>query len=127
VTVGLSIPLLLPGRNRGAVDAALARATGARLHREHVESTVPQEVEAAYERWTAAHQAVALFRSDVLEQHQQNLNVMREAYTLGHLRLIDVLNEQRRVLDTRLAYIEAETELAQATADLERTVGTELP
>ncbi|MGE0705981.1 MAG: TolC family protein, partial [Vicinamibacterales bacterium] len=127
VMVGLSIPLFLPGRNRGAVDAALARATGARLHREYMEVAVPQEVEAAYARWMAANQAVELFRSNVLEQHQQNLNVMREAYTLGHLRLIDVLNEQRRVLDTRLAYVDAETELAQAAADLERAVGTELP
>ena len=124
---GLSIPIFAPGRNRGNVDAALARATGARLHREYLESVVPQELEAAYERWAAARQTVGLFRRGVIDQSEQNLTVMREAYTLGQLRLIDVLSEQRRFIETRLAHIDAETELAQAAADLERTVGMDLP
>jgi cobalt-zinc-cadmium efflux system outer membrane protein len=52
---------------------------------------------------------------------------MREAYTLGQLRLLDVLNEQRRLIELRLSQIDAETELAQAAADLERAVGMDLP
>ena len=83
-----------------------------------LESVVPQEVEAAYERWAAAGQTATLFRRGVIDQSEQNLTVMREAYTLGQLRLIDVLNEQRRFVETRLAHIDAETELAQAAADL---------
>ncbi len=46
---------------------------------------------------------------------------------LGQLRLLDVLNERRRLIETRLAHIDAETELAQAAADLERAVGMDLP
>ena len=70
---------------------------------------------------------MAVFRQGVVDQADQNLVVMREAYTLGQLRLVDVLNEQRRLIDTRLAYVDAETELAQAAADLERAVGMDLP
>ena len=51
---------------------------------------------------------------------------MRQAYQLGQLRLLDVLNEQRRLIDTELSYIDAQTELAETTADLERVVGSDL-
>lgn len=127
VTFGLSIPIFAPARNRGNVDAAQARATAARLHREYLETSIPQEVEAAYQRWASARQTLALYRRGIIDQSERNLGVMRQAYTLGQLRVIDVLNEQRRLIDTELAFIDAETELAEAAADLERAVGTDLP
>jgi cobalt-zinc-cadmium efflux system outer membrane protein len=127
VTVGLSIPVFASGRNQGNVDAAQARATAARLHREYLETSIPQEVEAAYQRWASARQTLALYRRGVVDQSEKNLGVMRQAYALGQLRMIDVLNEQRRLIDTELAYIDAQTELAEAAADLERAVGTDLP
>ena len=127
ISIGVSIPLFWKGRNRGAVETATARATGARLHREYLESAVPSDVEAAYARWAAARDTMAVFRQGIVDQADQNLVVMREAQTLGQLRLLDVLNEQRRLIETRLAHIDAETELAQAAADLERAVGMDLP
>lgn len=127
LTVGVSIPLFAAGRNRGNVDAATARLSAARQHREAIETAVPHEVDAAYQRWAVAKDAVALFQHGVIDQSEKNLGVMRQAYTLGQLRLIDVLNEQRRLVDTELAYIDAQTELAQASAELERAVGSDLP
>jgi cobalt-zinc-cadmium efflux system outer membrane protein len=127
LTFGVSVPLFAPGRNRGNVDAAVARLSAARLHREYLETTVQSDVEAAYERWTAARLTVGLFQRDVVDQSERNLGVVRQAYTLGQLRLLDVLNEQRRLVDTELAYVDAQTELAEATADLERAVGSDLP
>lgn len=126
-SVGVSIPLFWRGRNRGHVDAAGARATGARLHREYLEAAVARDVEAAYTRWVAARDTAAIFRQGITTQADQNLATMREAYTLGQLRLLDVLNEQRRLIELRLSQIDAETELAQAAADLERAVGMDLP
>ena len=126
LAVGLSIPLFASGRNRGNVDAAAARLSAAQRHREAVEAAVPHDVDAAYQRWLAAKEAVSLFEHGVVDQSQRNLTVMRQAYTLGELRLIDVLNEQRRLVDTELAYIDAQTELAQAVAELERAIGSDL-
>ena len=126
LTAGVSIPLFVPRRNQGNVDAAMARLNAARLQREHLEASVPYEVESAYQRWVAARETVALFRQGVIGQSAKNLDVMRQAYGLGELRLLDVLNEQRRLIDTELAYIDAQTELAEAAADLERIVGSDL-
>jgi outer membrane protein, heavy metal efflux system len=51
---------------------------------------------------------------------------MRQAYNLGELRLLDILNEQRRLLDTELTYIDTQADLFRAYAELEQTVGGSL-
>lgn len=126
VTFGLSVPLFTRRRNQGNVEAAVAREHAARLRREYLETTLPFEVEAAYRRWTAAQRSLALFQRGVIEQSERNLAVIRQAYTLGQLRALDVLAEQRRLVDTELAYIDAQADLAQATAELERAIGGRL-
>ena len=123
LTFGLSVPLFAQRSNLGNVEAAVARERAARLHHEYLESIVALEVEAAYRRWTAAQRAVALFERGVVDQSEKNLTVIRQAYTLGQLRVLDVLAEQRRLIDTELAYVDAQADLAQATAELERAVG----
>lgn len=127
LTVGLSIPVFTANRNRGSTEAASAKVSAVRLHREHLEAVIPLEIDAAYQRWAAARETVVLFQRGVIDQSERNLEVMRQAYTLGQLRLLDVLNEQRRLVDTELAYVDAQTELAEAAADLERAVGEDLP
>ena len=62
----------------------------------------------------------------MVRQSEQNLEIMRQAYGLGQLRMLDVLNEQRRLIDTQMAHIEAKAELARALAELERAAGGEL-
>lgn len=126
VTVGVAVPLFTQRRNQGNIEAAVARERAARLRREYLEMTVPLEVEAAYRRWTAAERAVALFERGVVDQSEKNLMVIRQAYTLGQLRVLDVLTEQRRLIDTQLAYIDAQAELSQATAELMRAIGGNL-
>lgn len=127
VTFGASIPLFTRKNNQGNIQAATARASGARLQREFLESTVPLEVEAAYRRWSAAKNTLAVFDSAVIGQSETNLTVVRQAYQLGQLRLLDVLNEQRRLVDTELAYIDAKAELARSVVELERAIGASLP
>jgi cobalt-zinc-cadmium efflux system outer membrane protein len=126
LSFGVSIPLFTQRRNQGNVEAAVARERATRLRREYLERTVPLEVEAAYNRWAAAQRALSLFQRGVIEQSEKNLAVIRESYTLGQLRVLDVLAEQRRLIDTQLAYIDAQSELALATAELERSVGGKL-
>lgn len=124
---GLSIPLRTAHSNAGAVQAANARVTEARLHREQLERSIPLEVESAYEHWLSAHDVVQLLQTNVLKPSIANLSVMRESYSLGQLRLLDVLNEQRRLTDTQMQFIDAQADLARAWAELERVSGGLLP
>ena len=123
LTFGLSIPVFSANRNRGNIQAAEAREAAARQRREFLEGAVPVEIENAYRRMDAAQQTVQLLATGVIEQSENNLKVIREAYNLGQLRALDVLNEQRRMVDTRLSYIDAQLEETQARIELERAVG----
>jgi cobalt-zinc-cadmium efflux system outer membrane protein len=121
------VPLVTKRRNQGAIEAAAGSAASARLRREYLESTVPLEVQTAYERWTSAMRTRDLLRDGVVGQSTKNLAVIREAYQLGQLRLLDVLNEQRRLTDTELTFLDARAQVARALAELERTTGGLLP
>jgi cobalt-zinc-cadmium efflux system outer membrane protein len=127
LSVGISVPLMTQRRSQGAIEAAAAGAAGARLRREYLESSIPLEVQSAYERWTAAMRTRDVLRDGVVGQSTKNLAVVREAYQLGQLRLLDVLNEQRRLTDTELLYLDARVAVARALADLERVTGGLLP
>jgi cobalt-zinc-cadmium efflux system outer membrane protein len=126
LSVGVAIPLQTRKRNLGNIEAATARENAAKLRRQHLEATIPLEVDAAWRRYQAAQRASEILSQGVLEESERNLNVIRQAYNLGQLRLFDVLNEQRRLLETELTYIDAQAELARSRAELERVVGGEL-
>ncbi len=127
LSVGVSVPLMTQRRSQGAIEAAAAGAASARLRREYLEASIPLEVQSAYERWTAATRTRDMLRDGVVGQSTRNLAVVREAYQLGQLRLLDVLNEQRRLTDTELSYLDARVAVARALADLERVTGGLLP
>jgi cobalt-zinc-cadmium efflux system outer membrane protein len=120
---GVSIPLRTSRSGAGNVEAATARASGARLRREYLERNIPSEVEDSYQRWRTAAESLQMLQSGVLDPSTQNLAVIREAYKLGQLRLLDVLNEQRRLVDTQMAYIDAQADAARTWAELQRAAG----
>ena len=126
IGLGVSIPLTTARRNRGNIEAAVARQSEFTLRRKYLERNIPTQIEAAYRRWQAAREAAAVFSGGLIEQSEKNLAVMRQAYTLGELRLIDILNEQRRVLDTELSSIDAEADLFRSYAELAHAVGGSL-
>jgi cobalt-zinc-cadmium efflux system outer membrane protein len=120
---GVSIPLRTSRSGAGNVQAATARASGARLRREYLEKNIPSEVEDPYQRWRTAAESLQMLQSGVLDPSKNNLAVIQEAYKLGQLRLLDVLNEQRRLVDTQMTYIDAQADLARTWAEVVRAAG----
>lgn len=123
LTVGISITLPFRNRNQGNIAAAEARVRSAQLETRYLDQVVAQEITAAYRRFEAAQRALAVFEGNVLDRSQDNLRIIRAAYTAGELRLFDVLNEQRRLVDTQRAYTEVLLEYFQSVVELERAVG----
>jgi len=124
LTAGVSISLPIRNRNQGNIEAAVARSRFARLRREALERSVRQEVLASVNRYEAARKALGVFDQGVVQQSQENLRIVRGAYDLGELRLLDVINEQRRLLDTQRAYTDLLKDTNLAIAELERAVGS---
>ena len=123
LTAGVSVTLPVRQRNQGNIQAALARREAAGWRRQFLEQVVRRQVSSAYSRYETARRALEIFDRRVVGPSQDNLRIIRAAYDVGELRLLDVLNEQRRLIDTQKAYTEVLKEYYMALAELERSVG----
>lgn len=123
---GISINLPFRNRNQGAVEAAVARKAEASLRSRYAEQVVRQEVRSAYSRYETARAALTAFNAGVVSESLDNLQVVRTIYQFGELRILDVLNEQRRFIDTQRAYTDLLREYFLALVDLERAIGGSL-
>ena len=125
-TLGISIPLPFANRNQGNIEVSTARRQAATLRRQSVEQSVRTEVIAAYTQYTATLSALEAFDRDVVAQSQEGLKIIRASYDLGEVELLDLLQEQRRVIDTQKAYTEVLREHYIARAALTAAIGTEV-
>ena len=124
LTGGISINLPVRNRNQGNIQVAVARNQNAKLRREYLERVVRQEVQAAIARYQTASQALSVFDQGVVQQSAENVRILRAAYDLGEIRLMDVINEQRRLIDTQRAYTDLLREAFLSAAELERALGS---
>jgi cobalt-zinc-cadmium efflux system outer membrane protein len=126
LTAGVSIPLPFANRNQGAIETAGARRQAAALRREFIEQTVRGEVTGAYAQYVGSRQAVEVFDRQVIKQAEQSVATIRTSYELGETPLLDLVQEQRRLVEIQKAFTDALKELYIARATLEQAVGAEL-
>jgi cobalt-zinc-cadmium efflux system outer membrane protein len=103
---------------------ALASTAAAERCLAFVTLTIRQEVTAAFTRYDATQRALEIYTQGVREVARQNLEVVRQTYTLGRTTLLDVIAEQRRYIDIETGYTDALKQVYDAVVDIERTVGT---
>lgn len=106
-TVGLSISLPVRNRNQGAIAAAIAQRKAAERTREYAELIAKREIAAAFLAQRKAGESLNIYRQGVRDQAKQNLAVIRRVYELGRNQLLDVIAEQRRLIDVEMGYTEA--------------------
>lgn len=123
LTFGVSIGIPVFNRNQGAKAESAGAISQAKTKREFLESVVRAEVESAYTRYQAARSAVATFEQGVLARSNDNLKVIRAAYELGQFSITELLNEQRRLVDSQREFTETLSEQYRALADLQTALG----
>jgi outer membrane protein, heavy metal efflux system len=122
-TFGLRITLPVRNKNQGLIEAAVAAEEAARKRREFGELVVRNEVAAAYARLERARMASAVYRDRVIDASARNLDVLRQAYTLGQKNLLDYITEQRRFIDVETGYTDLLKESFAALVEIERVAG----
>lgn len=126
LSFGVSASLFTGRKNQGNIEAAVAREREAKLRREHLDTTIPIEVNLARRNWEAARKALDIYDARILPQAERNLEIIRQAWQLGQSRFLDVLYEQRRLTELRLAQVDAEAGWMKAWAELENAVGGDI-
>ena len=127
--VGVSWPRAPWSRDKISAHIAeqMAASETAKARERAMQDMVRLAVQEAYVRAKSAQERAALLRTTILPQAQQTLDVSRVGYQTDKVDFQAVMDNQRTLLDAQLGYVRALSEFEQATADLERAVGADLP
>ena len=124
---GLEINLPLFNRNQGAIAAAKANVKSAQSRIAAVDLALRHQVTQNLALYDGAQARVAVYRSGVHDQAARNLDVVRQTYSYGRIRLLDVIAEQRRYIDIETGYTDVLFDAYAAHVALEQAVGASLP
>lgn len=122
----LSIPLPLFDRNEAGVREAGARKNSAESRELFLRQNIEREVEAAHGRLAAADRSLQIYAARILPQLNENLKLVQEAYRLGEMGIMAVIEEQRKFIEVSEGYLSARHSRNVALAKLEAAVGTDL-
>lgn len=123
---GVTIPLPLSNRNQGGIAEAVAQAEQARAQREGLEQMIRRDVLLAYQRYEAARRALDVLNRGVVAESRESFRIVKLAYDLGEMRLLDVVNQQRLFVEAQMSYAAAQKDYSAAIVELELAVGKEI-
>jgi cobalt-zinc-cadmium efflux system outer membrane protein len=118
LSFGISVTLPIANRNQGSLAAALSEARAAEFREAASRLDADAEVAAARARDAESQAALEIYDQGLRATARKNLEVVRESFALGRLTLADVFDEERRVFDVELDYVNALNAAALARADL---------
>jgi len=121
----ISIPLPLFDRNQAGIREARARKRSAESRLEFARMSVVREVEGDYARLAAADKALDLYAAGILPQLEENLKLVQEAYQLGEVGILAVIEEQKKYIEVNDGYLAALADRQTALARLEASVGVD--
>lgn len=126
LSFGVSIPLPLFNRQQGSIAEAGSLLAQARAQRQWVEQMVRRDVLLAYRKYEAVRRTLDVLSRGVVGESQESFRIVRLAYDLGEMRLLDVVNQQRLLIEAQTSYLTAQRDYYVALVDLERAVGKEI-
>lgn len=124
---GVSVEIPIFNKNQGEIASAVGEREQFVRQREFLEATIKRDVALAYRRYRAAAEALVLYTTQIVPRAEENLRSVRAAYNLGEFSVFDIVNEQRRLIESETGYNEALRDYYAALAELERSLGTPIP
>lgn len=118
LTFGVAIGIPIFNKNQGAKAEAEINIRQAKARLEFAERVVRGEILAAYQKIEAANRAVSTLETAAIPQMTNNVETFRKVYQIGEIKITDLINEQRRLLDANRDLTEALTLRYRANADL---------
>jgi cobalt-zinc-cadmium efflux system outer membrane protein len=123
ITAGITIPLRLSNRNRGAIDAARAAALRSLAATDAVRAGVRSDVTRACNRYDVACKQVEGFEAGILDEAIAILDSKTYSYARGETAVLDLLNARRSCNEALINYNETVYNYAVALIELGRACG----
>jgi outer membrane protein TolC len=124
---GVTIPLPFSNRSQGDIAEAVALQAQAQAQREGVEQMIRRDVLLAYRRSEAARRALDALNRGVVAQSRESFRIVKLAYDLGEMRLLDAVTQQRLFMEAQMSYASAQQDYYAALVELKRAIGEEGP
>jgi cobalt-zinc-cadmium efflux system outer membrane protein len=127
-TIGLrvSMPIPLFDKNQAGVQEARARQNSAESRLTAAGKAIEREVETAHAIYLNSEKVLSLYRSSIIPQLEENLKLTEEAYRLGEVGILAVIQEQKIFFEVNDGYLTALHARQTALVKLESAVATEL-
>lgn len=124
--VGVSLPLPLWNRRAGPIGEAVAGLHRAEAEARQVHLGLLAELDQAYSRYQIARRQVQTFESGLMKEAENAMKVAEAAYRFGERGILDYLDAQRVLRNTRVDSLNARYELQAALIEIERLRATPL-
>jgi cobalt-zinc-cadmium efflux system outer membrane protein len=125
IAMKLSIPLPLFDRNQAGIMEAKARKGSAENRCAFARLSIEREVESAFARVAAAEKSLSIYTKDIIPQLEENLKLVQEAYRLGEVGILTVIEEQKKFFEVNDGYLSALYNRQSALVKLESAVGSD--
>jgi cobalt-zinc-cadmium efflux system outer membrane protein len=126
IGVKLSMPIPVFDKNQAGIQEATAKKNSSESRLTAATRTVEREVETAYATLQNAAAVLALYKADIIPQLEENLKLTQEAYRLGEVGILAVIQEQKKFFEVNDGYLTALHDRQSALVKLESAVATEL-
>jgi cobalt-zinc-cadmium efflux system outer membrane protein len=126
VGLKLSVPLPLFDRNQAGKKEAITRRASADNRYAYARKNIERSVETAFSRLMSTGRSLSIYTGDIFPQLEENLRLTREAYRLGEVGFLSVIEEQRKFLEVNEGYLSALHEWNAEMARLAAAAGGEI-
>lgn len=120
---GFQLELPLLNQNNGKVARAQAELTQAVRLYLAVKHRIAREVLEAHTHYLAAQKALNILQADIMPAATIAATNATEAYSIGAISYLELLDFKRQLLDSRLREAEAKADLHRAEVNLEHSIG----
>lgn len=122
--LGLALPLPFWNRREGPIGEAMAGLQRAEAEAQQVNISLLAQLDQAYSQYQIANRQVQTFESGLMNEAENALKVAEAAYNYGERGILDYLDAQRVLRNTRLDFLNARYELQAALLEIERLRAT---
>ena len=126
VGLKLSIPITIFDQNQAGIKEALAKKSSAEIRQQFIRQSIEREVESAYWRLTTAEKSLNIYVQEIIPQLTENLKLVQEAYRLGEIGILTVIEEQKKFIEVNDGNLSALHDKNRALTQLEAAVGIDL-
>lgn len=115
------------GKHDYEIEETRAENRAAKANRDAIKVMTLRELGESQAKVEGARRSVVLYREGLLSQAELSFRAAMAAYQSGRVEFASLLEAQRALREARMGYFKTVVSLIQSLADLERSVGVDLP